>query len=119
MRTTVEAVKKIIDTVLSDGIIEAYIGDANIFITNALGDTDLDSATLASIEKWVSAHFIVATRERLAKEEGAGGAYIKYIGEFKYGLSGTMYGQQAILLDTSETLSDLDKGKKTLTLTAL
>ena len=119
MRTNETDVKKIISTDLATGIIEEYISDANLFVTNILGGTDLDAATLESIEKWISAHFIAATQERQAKEEGAGGAYIKYGGDFGIGLKATMYGQQAILLDSTETLSALADGKKTITFLAM
>lgn len=119
MRTTAIEVKQIIETDLSEGIVNAFIGDANLFVTNHLSDSELNEATLTSIEKWISAHLIAATRERQAKSEGAGGASITYIGNFTEGLNGTMYGQQAITLDTSGILLSISLGKKKINMEAL
>lgn len=119
MRTTVAEVKKIIETELSDLIITAYIEDANIFVDENLIDQDLSEKTLTSIEKWLAAHMLASTRERVAKEEGAGGAYIKYAGNFGEGLKSTPYGQQAVILDTSGTLLAFSDGKKKINIISL
>lgn len=120
MRTTPEEVRKIMDeTDLSDNVIEAYVNDANIFVNDTLLDKNLSEPTLTSIEKWLSAHFIVSTRERIAKEEGAGGAYIKYTGVWGEGFSGTPYGQQAMVLDTSGTLSKIQQNKRDINIQSL
>lgn len=108
MRTSADAVKNIIETSLSDAVIEAYIASANIFVTDALGSSSLSDDTLENIEMWVAAHFMAVTRERMAKKEGAGGAEIEYTGEYGVGLKSTSYGQMAILLDTTSTLSLLN-----------
>jgi len=108
MRTSADAVKNIIETSLSDAVIEAYIASANIFVTDALGSSSLSDDTLENIEMWVAAHFMAVTRERMAKKEGAGGAEIEYTGEYGVGLNSTSYGQMAILLDTTSTLSLLN-----------
>lgn len=103
-RTNATDVKLILDTDLSDAIVEAFIDDANLLVTNVLGSSSLSSATLQSIEKWISAHFIASTRDRQAQEEEVKDARIKYTGKYKTGLESTSYGQQALALDTSGLL---------------
>ena len=73
----------------------------------------MGDAVIEEIEKWIAAHMVTITRERVAREEGAGGAYIKYAGEWGAGLASTSYGQMAINLDTSNTLQALSEGKRT------
>ena len=112
-RTTVDDVKNILDnTGLTDAVITAFINDANIFVTAHLTGEGLDDDELESIEKWIAAHMITITRERMAAKEGAGGAEITYIGKWGEGLMSTPYGQMAIELDTSDTLLKLAQGKK-------
>jgi hypothetical protein len=115
-RTTVDEVKNILDdTSLGDAIITAYIDDANVYVTDVLTGKGLSTDMMTKIEKWLTAHMITITRERIAKEEGAGGAYIKYAGEWGAGLSSSPYGQMAINLDSSNTLLALAEGKRTAT----
>jgi GTPase involved in cell partitioning and DNA repair len=112
-RTTVDDVKNILDdTSLTDGIITAYIDDANVFVTAHLTGEGLSDSVLEKIEKWITAHMITVTRERMAAKEGAGGAEITYTGKWGEGMKSTPYGQMAIELDTSDTLLDMTEGKK-------
>lgn len=112
-RTNVADVKNIIDTALTDPIIEAYVNSANVFVTSVLDGKGLSDAVMEEIEKWITAHMIASTRERMGKEEEAGGARIEYLGKYGEGLSSTPYGQMAIQLDTSGTLSSDLEAKKT------
>lgn len=112
MRTTTDLVTNILDeTTLDEDVIEAYINSANVFVTAYLGTKGLSDDLLANIEMWLAAHMIVVTRERAIKEAGAGGAYVKYAGEWGEGLLGSTYGQMAVNLDTSGTLINLAKQK--------
>lgn len=112
MRTTTDLVTNILDeTTLDVDVIEAYINSANVFVTAYLGTKGLSDDLLANIEMWLAAHMIVVTRERAIKEAGAGGAYVKYAGEWGEGLLGSTYGQMAVNLDTSGTLINLAKQK--------
>ncbi len=114
VRTTVLDVKNILDdTTVPDTILSAYVESANVFVTATLTGKNLSNALLTEIEKWIAAHMVTITRDRVAKEEGAGGAYIKYAGEWGMGLASTSYGQMAINLDTSNTLQALSDGKRT------
>jgi hypothetical protein len=119
-RTSAEKVKQIIDTDLSDDIIDAYILAANYTITEVLGsDTELSSDHKTELERWLTAHLISATRERQAKEEGAGGAYIKYEGITGEGLKATMYGQQVLAMDTTGKLAVYTGAKKAASIYAV
>lgn len=112
MRTTVEDVKIIIETELTDPVITGYITSASTFVDTALGTASLTEAVLTEIERWMTAHMIATTKERIAKKEEAGGAKIEYAGDFGIGLNGTSYGQMAMMLDTSGTLQQINGSTK-------
>lgn len=101
-RTTATAVKQILDTDLDDPIVEAFITDANLIVTDIVGSsTDLSAEQKASIEKWLSAHMIACTRDQQASREGVEEADITYQGKTAMGLDATFYGQQVKLIDTT------------------
>lgn len=111
-RVTAEEVLAIMDNVvLDDVIVEAYILGAESFITENLLDSGLEETSLKEIERWLSAHLIAVTRERQSKKESAGKASIEYAGVWGEGLTQTSYGQTAIALDSTGTLSNLSKKK--------
>lgn len=119
-RVTVTEVKEIIETTLEVSDIKPYITAANLTVTEWLGSsTVLSSAQLKEIERWLTAHFIAATRERQVSQEKIGESSAKYMGKSDdVGLNSTTYGQQAILLDTSGTLAS-GAGKKKASLYAV
>ena len=86
------------ETTLDDDIIDVYIVSANVWVDSLLLGK-YDETVLKEIERWMSAHMIAMTQERISKEEGAGGAYIKYAGDWGEGLLGTSYGQMVYSLD--------------------
>lgn len=98
------------NTALTASSIVPFITSANVFVTDVLTDL-LTDETLKEIERWLSAHMATVVRERLSKEAGAGGAYIKYAGEWKDELSSTQYGQMVLMLDTTNKLRNLKDGK--------
>ena len=106
-RTTAVEVKQIIETSLEDSVVDSYITGANLLVTQVLGSSPLPSELLAEIERWLTAHNIAITRERMAKTEGAGGASITYIGQAGVGLNATPYGQMVVTLDTSGKMKAL------------
>lgn len=110
-RVTEADVRAIIDTVLTDPEILPYINSANVWVNTVAEPIPLAEEVLFEIERWMSAHMIAMTQERMAKEEGAGGAYIKYVGEWGKGLDQTPYGQMVIGLDPTGTIADLVKRK--------
>jgi hypothetical protein len=101
-RVTLDEVKEIIVTDLSNTSINAFITSANITVTAILGgDTTITSAQLKEIERWLTAHFIASGPERQSHSEKAGDATVTYEGKTGKGLNGTSYGQQVIILDTT------------------
>jgi hypothetical protein len=110
MRVTKTDVEKIleIDSAITD--VDAFIETANLLMKNAgLEDTDLDETTLTNVELWLSAHFIAIRDPRIASE-GAGSVSASYQHKLGTGLESTMYGQQAVALDTSGKLKLLVTG---------
>jgi len=64
----------------------------------------LSDALLKEIERWLSAHLIASGGEEGARieEERIFEAYAaRYGGKFGFGLSGSRYGQQVAILDTT------------------
>lgn len=112
MSVTIDDVKVLISTELTDTEITAFIDSASAFYDANLSSAGLSEALQDQITKWMTAHMIATTRERVAIEEGAGGASIKYSGTFGEGLKSTSYGQMCITLDSSGTLLAIANGKK-------
>lgn len=117
-RTTATEVKQILDdSELTDAIVDAYIIAANVLVTEALGDSGLGSTLMEEIERWLTAHMISSTRERMGKKEEAGGAKIEYTGKYGQRLSSTDYGQMVLVLDTTGKMASL--GGKAVTIYAV
>jgi len=110
--TTADDVKVIIDTSLTDPVIEGYIAGADVFLLDALSSSMPEDDLFNEIERWVVAHMIATTKERAAKKEEAGGAKIEYSGTFGAGFESTSYGQMAMMLDGSGALAVLNGKKK-------
>lgn len=100
------------ETVLTETTILPYITSANIFITDLLVAEGLSDDLLTEIERWLSAHMATVSKDRISKEEGAGGAYIKWAGKWEDELASTQFGQMVLMLDTSNTLRNLKDGRK-------
>lgn len=109
MRTTVEEVKAILDgTTLTDDVITSYITSASAMVNNLLINKNLTATILKEIERWLTAHMIVSTRERQAKRQEAGSAKIEYFGRAGLGLDSTTYGQMVKSLDSTGILASSD-----------
>lgn len=119
MRTTAANVKNIIETELSDTIVDAYINSAARLIDTVFSDGALGEEILTEIEMWLAAHMIASTREQQTAEAKAGSTSIKYQGNTGLGLDSTMYGQTVKILDTTQRLADLGKGRRNVTLYAV
>jgi len=112
-RVTATEVKEILDnSSLTDTIVDAYILGANALVNSALGTGE--SALLTEIERWLAAHMIASSRERMAQKEGAGGAYIEYTGKSGEELSSTPYGQMVLTLDTTGAMASLGLKKASI-----
>lgn len=105
-RVTAQEVKEIIETSLSDNVIDTYINASNLTVTEILGtNTDLSSDQKKEIERFYTAHLIACTRTRQAQEEKLDEATIKYLGKTGDGLDSTHYGQIVKQLDTTGTFA--------------
>jgi len=108
-RTTAPEVQAIIET--DDTItLTPFIAAANSIVTRvcAIEDYGYDEETLTLIETWLAAHFY-AVRDLRVASEGVGP--VSEAKQYKLGLNlqSTMYGQQAMLLDTEGGLAALNK----------
>lgn len=103
----VEKVKAIIDTDLEDSGIQSYIDSAEIFLQDAYTGVAITDDLYNEVKRWLTAHLIALTRERVSVKEEAGGAKIEYGGAFGEGLMATPYGQTAVGLDSTGRLGEL------------
>ncbi|MFP4526445.1 MAG: hypothetical protein ACLFNL_08645 [Bacteroidales bacterium] len=109
--TTPNDIKLIIDTDMEDDDISGYIDSASALIETWFSGVSASTTMLKEVERWLTAHLIAMSKERQVKEEGAGGAYVRYSGIFGTGLKTTSYGQTAIEIDSTNTLRSVS-GKK-------
>lgn len=110
-RVSYDEVREIIETTLDDQTIGAYVGAANLVITEHLGGASLGEEKLKEIERWLTAHLMACTREHQPQAEVADKASITYQGKTGMGLDATFYGQQVKLLDSTGILAG-ELGKK-------
>ena len=113
-RTTAAKVKELMASSLNDSIVTSYIEVANSLVTEKAG-AFLGEPRLEQIERWLTAHMIASTIERMGQEEKLGDASIKYTGSTGMGLDSTSYGQMVKVLDTSGEFSNPDKKVAILT----
>lgn len=117
---TVEDVRAIINTSLSDEAVTVMIQTADNLVQEELKPKMIYTPDrLRLIELWLSAHFIASsdisgqiTTER-AGGGGRDGDEITYSGKFGDMLSSNRYGQQVLLLDSSGILASITEGKGT------
>lgn len=106
-RVTAEDVERIITTSLDP---MPFIDAANVIVTDRLDDQSLSEAALKEIERWLAAHFI-AVSDPQKKSQSIDGASETYVlpPVTADGLKSTVYGQQALLLDSSGALANIGK----------
>jgi hypothetical protein len=104
------------DSELAESVISAFITSASNLVDNVLTEY-LPDTLLTEVEKWLTAHMITSTVERMATREGAGGAEIYYTGKYGQNLTSTPYGQMVLSLDPSGRMAAL--GGKTVTMIAI
>jgi hypothetical protein len=114
MRTTVDLVRVVMTTNMSDPNIQVLIEIANRMVTERLTDGSLSTGALRDIETYLTAHLIAVGPERQAEEEEVDDVRVKYQGKFGLGLESTTYGQMVIALDTSGLLSESTKKKASI-----
>lgn len=107
-RNTATTVKEIIsvDAAITDSQINNFINAAYLLMTQAdLANKGLGEDILTEIEKWLAAHFLATLDPRTESEEFVDVWRGKYQGKTGKGLEATIYGQQALALDTSGSLA--------------
>jgi len=107
MRTTQEKVEAIID--VNEGVdLIPFMAVANELVTECCVDSGYTDARLELIETWLSAH-LYAIKDMRPSSESIGDVSINY--QYKVGLylEATMYGQQAMILDTFGNLAEISK----------
>lgn len=112
-RTTPTEVKEIFDTDLADSSVSEWIDIASSVVDDVVSnDNSLSDTRLTQIEKLLAAHYASAQDQRIA-DTSRETASVSYQGDTGMNLQGTKYGQQAIQLDPTGTLSTLGKPRAT------
>lgn len=111
---TVDEVRAIISTNLEDLVIREYIESTDGIMKGLFQGVSISQGVYKEIQRWLTAHAIAISKERQAKEEGAGGAYIKYSLIQGQGLASTSYGQMAMTIDSTGILQNTIKNKRVL-----
>lgn len=109
-RTTSDLVRGIIQT--QDGVdLTPFITTANMLTTDVCGASgysdDGPGSKMELIERWLSAHFYTIYDNQLSHAK-AGSVAVGFMNKINYGLANSMYGQQAIRLDTDGNLAAID-----------
>lgn len=92
-------------TELSDEQIKPHIAVANGIVNDKLRGTNLSERRLAQIEALLARHSILMGPERQVDDESIGPVSRSYSGDFSgRELEATAPGQQAIMLDSTDTL---------------
>lgn len=114
MHTTAAAIRTIIelDAALPDATIELHAADAALVIDEVIG-TELGPAQLESVNRWLGAHLIASGLVPQNKSETISKASATYQQVLGKGLASTMYGVQAMALDTTGRLAAWDKRQTT------
>ena len=107
-RVTEDEVRKIIDTSIDDASISMFIDTANVLINEKLLGSGLSEQLLAKIELYLTAHFITL-RDKVLKREEMGESENQYYGNVGMGLESSSYGQNVLVLDSSNILRDANK----------
>ncbi len=100
-RTTIDTVKMIIPTALTDDEIRDIILMANVIVTRQVGGEGLTSALLKDLETWFTAHLISIGKERQPMSEKVGDIWLTFQKNEVGFLQSTTYGQMVLFMDTS------------------
>ena len=108
-RTTTDLVKSVLPVSPTKSL-KPFIDTASKLVdkmTECAGD-DLDEQHLELIERWLAAHYFSVVNPNTLTSKSIGGASKSFQSSpVTTGLSGTVYGQQALSLDTSGCLEKL------------
>lgn len=119
-RVTSTEVTQIISTDLADSIVDSYITGANAIVTEVLGDdTTITSTLKKEIERWLTAHLLASTRERMATKEEAKDVGVTYTGKYGMGLNSTAYGQTVLAMDATGKMAKYMSGARRASIYAI
>lgn len=111
----VEEIMEVLPSWITDVKITAFITSANLMVTDVYEyNTEVTTSMKKEIERWLTAHMISATLNRMAQQEQVGEASLRYIGYFGKGLEATPYGQMVLTLDTTGDIQKLGKRAATI-----
>lgn len=111
VRTTSSAVQKIIEidsTIVTD--LSPHIETANNLVNQVCLSSSYSTETLELIERWLAAHFAGIHGTRYASEEAATKVTYQVVTDMH--LNATLWGQQAMVLDTMGNLAALNEQAK-------
>lgn len=106
VRVTAAQVMEIISTSQSTAVVNAFINSAHAVVEANLAGA-LDETLLTQIELWMAAHFLAMKDQRKSAVK-VGDLSVTYQGQTGMGLKATLYGQQAMSMDTTGKLASLD-----------
>ena len=106
-RVSAEAVKEIITTDIANDTLDTnFIDTANVYVDEVLAASGLSDAILTKIELYLAAHFVALSQEGGALTRSKlGDADESYANAYSSGLNLTRFGQAALALDRTGTLS--------------
>lgn len=112
---SVADVRIVITTSLSDAGVQAMIDDAALIVEQCAAVVAASSAKQKAIVKWVAAHLIAGVPGSTAGQKTSksiGDASETYAStQLGVNLSGSTYGQRALLLETSGCLANIGKAR--------
>lgn len=110
-RVTDAEVREIMEVDSTLTVLTPFITVANLLVTKYIYPEGVEDALLKEIERWLSAHF-VAVRDRQPVKQAVSGLSAEFGLVLGKGLSATIYGQQAKMLDPTGKLASIDKEEK-------
>ena len=108
VRTTDANVRGILEVDASLTDLTPFILTANEIVTEVCTDSSYSATRLELIERWLAAHF-TAIRDMRSASEKAGSVGVNYQHKVDLNLNVTIYGQQAMLIDTAGNLAALQR----------
>ena len=105
-RITVDDLVEIFETEFTEAQLSAFVNSAHYLIQANLLSSGLSSDVLTEIHKYLAAHF-ASLRDQRIESERVADVSMKYQGKTDMGLNATLYGQTALMLDTSGSLANL------------
>jgi hypothetical protein len=108
-RVTADEVKAIAsDDLPSDAVLSVFIDIATAMVDDRLAEKSLTDTVLKILEMYLSAHFAVL-KYKYNISSKIGPSSDSFANQVDLGLNQTVYGQQAVVLDSSGTLAALNQ----------